>query len=291
MAMTRADSAFVLKAGDRVAVIAGEGRLPLDVAEQVERLGSAPFIVKAGEAGKMDAGLDRFEHAPLAVEQIAELVPLLKGRRITHTVLSGAITRRPAWSAFRPSLRLLALVPTLLRGLARGDDGLLRVLVRHIEENGIKVVGAHELAPDLLMPAVTLTRAEPTARDQRDLQAAMIAARAIGALDVGQAAVSIGGRVIALEGIEGTDGLLERVATLRNHGRLAGASGGVLVKAAKPEQELRADLPTIGPDTVIRAHAAGLAGIGVEAERSLVLDRAQVVAEANRLGLFVVGLS
>lgn len=135
-----------------------------------------------------------------------------------------------------------------------------------------------------------MTEASPQKSDWRDLEAAAQAARAIGMLDIGQGAVAIGGRAIALEGIEGTDGLLERVKAMRGHGRIAGKKRGVLVKCAKPGQELRMDLPAIGPATVIAAHEAGLAGIGVEADRSLILDAKNVFGEANRRGLFVVGL-
>jgi UDP-2,3-diacylglucosamine hydrolase len=103
--------------------------------------------------------------------------------------------------------------------------------------------------------------------------------------------VAIGGRVVAVEGIEGTDGLLDRVKDLRGHGRIAGIGGGALVKCAKPGQELRADLPTIGPLTIERVHAAGLAGIGVEAGRAFVLEFAQTMARADALGVFVVGLT
>ena len=124
----------------------------------------------------------------------------------------------------------------------------------------------------------------------RDIEAAHAAAKAIGALDIGQAAIAIGGRTIALEGVEGTHGLLERTLELRGHGRLAGKTRGVLVKCAKPGQELRADLPSIGPQTVEAAHAAGLAGIAVEAGRSLILEGPVVLARANALGLFVYGL-
>jgi DUF1009 family protein len=135
------------------------------------------------------------------------------------------------------------------------------------------------------------TKAAPQASDRRDIDAARTAAEAIGALDIGQGAVAIGGRAIALEGLEGTNGLLERVRDLRGHGRLAGKTGGVLVKCLKPGQELRADLPTVGPTTIELAHAAGLSGIAVEAGRSLVIDGPELVARADALGLFALGLS
>jgi DUF1009 family protein len=153
------------------------------------------------------------------------------------------------------------------------------------------VVGAHEVVPDLLAIEGAITKAKPKPADHRDLNAAFAAAKAIGALDIGQAAVAIGGRVVAVEGIEGTDGLLARIRTLREHPRLSGKKRGVIVKCAKPGQELRADLPAIGPQTVQAAHEAGLAGIGVEAGHSLILDYEKVRASADALGLFVAGLS
>ena len=142
--------------------------------------------------------------------------------------------------------------------------------------------------PDLLAPGQgsTMTRRRPDSTDRKDIAAALQAARAIGALDIGQGAVAIGGRVVALEGAEGTDEMLGRVAQLRSAGRLK-TPGGVLVKCAKPGQEERADLPAIGLRTVENAHAAGLSGIAVEAGRSLILGYGDVLAASDRLGIFV----
>jgi UDP-2,3-diacylglucosamine hydrolase len=279
-----------LSPGERVGIVAGSGRLPINVAERLVAAGHAPFVVLIeGEAGS-DPALLACEHETLPLESFAEFVPVMKRHGVTHIVLAGGIDRRPNWRAVRPSFALLRILPRAIAALAKGDDGLLRILVRGLESFGFKVVGAHEIIPDILAPKGAMTRATPTEADWRDLNAALEAALAIGRLDIGQGAISIGGRVIALEGIEGTDCLLARVADMRDHGRLAGKKRGVLVKCAKPQQEKRADLPTIGPATVEGAHAAGLAGIGIEAGNSLVLDFGRMVERADELGLFVVGL-
>lgn len=277
-----------LRSGDRIAIVAGSGRLPLDLAENLAAHGHRPLVVMV--RGEASPGLASYDHEELTVENFAALAPLLKRQGITHAVFAGGISRRPKLSALKPSLALVKLLPRALAALAKGDDGMLRALAAAVEALGVKVVGAHQIAPDLLASEGPMTSVAPQKSDWRDIEAAAEAARAIGALDIGQAAVAIGGRAIALEGVEGTDGLLERVRALRSHGRLAGKKRGVLVKCAKPGQELRMDLPSIGPGTVTAAHAAGLAGIGVEADRSLVLDLANVIGEADRLGLFVVGL-
>ena len=277
-----------LKSGDRIAIVAGSGRLPVDLVENLAAHGHKPFVVLVrGEASPELASCD---HEDLTVENFAGLAPLLKRRGITHVVFAGGISRRPKLGALKPSLALLKFLPRALAALAKGDDGMLRALAAAVEALGVKVVGAHQIAPDLLASEGPMTSTAPQKSDWRDLEAAAQAARAIGVLDIGQGAVAIGGRAIALEGVEGTDGMLERVKELRSHGRLAAKKRGVLVKCAKPGQELRMDLPSIGPDTVTMAHAAGLAGIGVEADRSLVLDMANVIGEADRLGLFVIGL-
>ena len=292
--MTKAETAVTaldLPPGARVGIIAGGGSLPVEVAASLAKQGHSPVIIAAEGEVDRKPDLAAYETEQLALEDFGSLVPLLKRKRISHLVLAGEIRRRPKLTGMRPSLGLLAAVPTVLMGLARGDDGLLRILTRFLEKRGIKVVGAHEIVPELLAAEGSLTKAEPRKSDWRDIEAARVAAKAIGALDIGQAAVAIGGRVIALEGIEGTNGLLERTRQLRDHGRLAGKTRGVLVKCAKPDQELRADLPAIGPLTVEAAHEAGLAGIAVEAGRSLILEGPVTIARANALGLFVVGLA
>lgn len=283
--------ALSLSTSDRVAIVAGSGRLPVNVAEGLAEHGHRPFIVLIdGEVDSADE-LRRFEHKTMRLEEAGDLRGLLRRAGVSHVVLAGGIGRRPNLRSYKISLGLLAALPRLARGLSRGDDGLLKLIIAHIEAAGIKVVGAHEIVPDILAVEGPMSGIKPLDDDWRDLEAARRAAIAIGALDIGQAAVSINGRVVALEGIEGTDGLLERTRTLRSHGRIAGWKRGVLVKCAKPQQELRADLPGIGPATVEAAHAAGLAGIGVEAGRSLVLDWGDVVERADALGLFVIGLA
>jgi DUF1009 family protein len=291
-AMTRTEERprLQLPPGARVGIIAGGGALPVEVAAGLAAQGHEPFVVIVEGEVAPESGLDRYPHETLALERIGSLVGLLRRNRISHVVLAGEIRRRPRLSAMRVNPGLLAIVPLLVAALARGDDGLLKIVIRGLEARGFAVLGAHQVVPDLVAAEGALTRKTPSAADRRDLEAAYAAAKAIGELDIGQGAVAIGGRAIALEGIEGTNGMLERVKDLRGHGRLAGKAGGVLVKCAKPGQELRADMPTIGPQTVELAHAAGLAGVGVEAGRSLVMEGPAMVERADALGLFVVGL-
>ncbi|MVA97884.1 DUF1009 domain-containing protein [Nitratireductor sp. CAU 1489] len=274
----------------RIAIIAGGGRLPADLAAGLAERGQNPFVVIAGGEVQPGSELWRYEHEVIELEEFGRLAEVLKKAGASHVVLAGAIERRPALSRLKWTLDLIAILPRVVASLGRGDDGILRGIVGFLEARGFTVMGAHEILPDLVATTATLTRARPTAKDRVDIAAALAAARAIGALDIGQAAIAIGGRVVALEGIEGTDGLLARTGQLRSHGRIAASSRGVLVKCAKPGQELRADLPTIGPNSVEGAHAAGLVGIAVEAGNSIILDQKRVIEVADRLGLFVTGV-
>lgn len=275
----------------RTAIVAGSGSLPLEVAKALTAAGQAPFV--AIVEGEVDAGsaLYDLEHETIALEDVARLAPLLKRAGATRVVLAGGIGRRPDWRRLRPSLPLLSIAGRLVAGLARGDNALLSALVGHIEAAGMPVVGAHDIVPDLLAPSGVLTRRKPGKAELATAGAAFRAAKALGAFDIGQGAVAVGRRVVAVEGIEGTDGLLERVAGYRGKGRLTGAKGGVLAKCVKPGQEARADLPTIGPQTADGAHRAGLTGITVEAGWTLVLQQRALIERADALGLFVIGVA
>ncbi len=178
-------------------------------------------------------------------------------------------------------------VKTLLAG---GDDVVLKMVIGLIEAQGCHVIGAHEIAPDLLAETGPIGAVSPSADDWRDITRGAEAAEALGLLDVGQGAVSVGGRIVALEGVEGTDAMLERVAHLRAEKRISQHRKGVLVKLCKPQQDVRADLPSIGRSTIENARKAGLAGIAVEAGRALVIEREALISAADEAGLFVIGI-
>lgn len=249
----------------------------------------APLLVAI--AGEADAGLAAKADRTLAIEEIGKLGPYLRHEGVTHATFAGGVSRRPVWYRVFPAPGLLKLLPRGIRALGSGDDALLRIVTAYAGQYGITVLGAHQLMPQLLAPEGTMGSVMPGKDDWTAIRAAWAAARAIGALDIGQAAIAFGSRAVALEGIEGTEGLLERTAAMRDHGRLRSTRRGVLVKCCKPGQDTRMDLPSIGPQTVISAHKAGLAGIAVEAGLSLILDFDDVRREADRLGLFVMGVS
>ncbi|WP_288429564.1 LpxI family protein [uncultured Agrobacterium sp.] len=277
------------QAGQRLAIIAGSGFLPYYVALAAREAGENPLIIRL----KNEADLDwsQFESAAISVGDVRSLGQLLSTNGIDRVVLSGGVSRRPEWREIRPNLKMIAKMHSIIRTLlSGGDDTVLQMVIGLIEAQGARVIGAHEIAPALLATTGPLGHIKPNDDDRRDIAKAAKAALALGALDIGQGAVSVGGRIVAMEGVEGTDGMLERVAVLRAAGRISSRRKGVLVKLCKPQQDIRADLPTIGPSTVLNAAKAGLAGIAVEAGRAFILDREAMLKAADDAGLFVCGI-
>ena len=272
-----------------IAIIAGNGLLPLYVAKAAREAGHAPFIVQLRGEGGND--WSEFEHMESDLGGFRPVVMALRKRKIGKIVLSGGVNSRPELLSLRPTLSVLSSIPSIISKLrSGGDDKVLRMVIALFEKHGFEVVAAQTIAGDLLTEAGALGRHAPDGEALGDIEAAAHAARTIGAMDIGQGAVSVGGRVIALEGAEGTDQMLQRVAALRQSGRISARRRGVLVKLCKPQQDLRADLPSIGANTVRLAAAAGLAGIAVEAGRSLMLEREETLRAADAAGLFVYGL-
>ncbi len=270
----------------RTAIVAGNGSLPVAVAESLRKLGGNPLIVAI--KGEAEPALYQGEHAEISIVELGGLVKILKAEGISNVVLAGGIRHRPEFrAALRPGNGNLVALYRFLRAFRLGDDGLLRAVIATIESYGFRVVGAHEIVPDILAPTPsTITRKRADQDSIANMQAARRAATMIGSLDIGQAAIAVGGRVVALEGVEGTDAMLQRVAELRLAKRI-NRKGGVLVKCAKPQQEVRADLPAIGISTVENAVKAGLKGIAIEAGRTLILGYEETIAAADKSGLFI----
>ncbi|MBB3318590.1 hypothetical protein FHT77_004491 [Rhizobium sp. BK181] len=273
----------------RLAIIAGSGLLPSYVATAARQAGEDPFIIALKD--EADRSWDGFDHAVIGVGDFAALSRIFASNGVDRVVMSGGVRRRPEWREVRPTLKTIVKLPSTVRTLlAGGDDAVLRMVITLIEGNGRRVVGAHEIAPHLLATVGPLGAVRPGPDDRRDIARAAEAADALGRLDVGQGAVSVGGRIVALEGVEGTDSMLDRIADLRSAGRISARRRGVLVKLCKPQQDIRADLPSIGISTIENLKRAGLAGVAVEAGRSLILERDAVIKAADEAGIFVCGL-
>ena len=273
-----------------VGIIAAGGPMPFAVADSLIANGRAPvlFALKGLVA---PADVARYRHHWIPVGKLGALFRMLHAEACRDVVFIGTMVR-PALSEIRLDLKTLRVMPHILTAFRGGDDHLLSGIGRIFEREGLQLRGIREIAPDLLMPAGCLTRRVPDAQAEADIAKGRALLSALSPFDIGQAVVIIDGHVIGVEDIEGTDGLLARIARLRGDGRIRAKAGrGVLVKAPKATQDLRYDLPTTGPRTVAGVVAGGLGGIAIAAGQSIVADPQAMIAAADAAGVFVVGLA
>lgn len=266
-------------------IIAGGGELPLAIAESARSAGRDVFVLAL--SGAEDA-LWEFPRENSGIGELGKSLSLLKQHGCEEVTFAGRVAR-PEWSELKLDARGALALPKVAAAALRGDDALMRAMLAIFEKEGFRVIGTAEAAPNLIADAGIYGKYKPDAQALADIAKAREVVRALGQLDIGQAAAVADGLVLAVEAAEGTDAMLERLTSLPNN--LRGTSRkrrGVLVKAPKPAQERRVDLPVIGLRTIELASAGGLAGVAVEAGAALLMRKAKLVEEADRAGLFVM---
>ena len=272
----------------KLALIAGGGALPLSVAARCEAEGRPVFVIRL--AGFADPHLAHYPGIDVGMAEIGKILSAMKKAGCSAVCLAGTVSR-PDFKTLKPDFKGATLLPGIIKAATQGDDALLRKILSVFEAEGYAVEGADDILGGETLPGGALGKVQPTEAQLADLRKALYVAEKSGELDIGQGAVVCDGLVLAVEAQEGTDAMLMRVAGLPADLRgSATARKGALGKAPKPIQETRVDLPTIGLGTLQRAARAGLAGVVGEAGRLLVLDRAEVIALADELGLFVFGV-
>ncbi len=269
-------------------IICGSGAIPPAIAAAVTRRGRRVMLFAL--RGIVDPGtVAAFPHCWIAVGQFGRFCRLARAEGCRDLVLVGGVVR-PSLREVRLDWATLVAMPRIIRAFRGGDDHLLTGIGRIFEAEGFRLLGAHEVAPDITAPSGPLGRHAPDAAALNDIDRGFALLAAMSPFDVGQAAVVAKGRVLAIEAAEGTDGMLRRMVALREEGRLRTPRGvGVLVKAPKRAQDRRFDLPSIGPDTVLNASRAGLAGIAVVTGGTIIAEPLRLAEAADLNGLFVVG--
>jgi UDP-2,3-diacylglucosamine hydrolase len=274
---------------DPLAIICGGGSFPGAVAEAVARQGRRPvmFAIKGWADPK---AVERYTHHWVVLGQIGRFFRIAHAESCREAVFIGTLLRPPL-REIRLDWQSIRLLPRLFRMFRGGDDRLLSGIASLLAEGGLRVIGLEEVAPDIIVPDGVLGRYQPSPRDRADIARALATIAALGPFDVGQAAVVANNHVLAVEAAEGTDNLLARIADLRRQGRVVTPPGvGVLVKAPKPGQDRRFDLPAIGPQTVENVSHAGLAGMAVAAGGTIIAEADQAVAAADRAKIFLLGV-
>ncbi len=267
----------------KLGLIAGGGELPGLVIAACQASGRPLHVLALKGHAEPDV-IGDFPADWIRLGEAATGFSILKKAGVDQVLMIGPV-RRPSFSELAPDFKTAAFIARVgLKSL--GDDGLLRAVVSELESEGFQVIGIDDVLADCLSPLGLFGKIGPDEQAQADIERGIQVALELGRIDVGQSVIVQQGIVLGVEAIEGTDHLIRRCADLKRSG-----PGGVLVKLKKPGQERRVDLPTIGMTTLREAAAAGLRGIVVQANGSLVLGRAAVAAEADHLGLFIQGIA
>lgn len=269
----------------KLGIIAGGGNIPqMLIGECLKQKKDFVVLAIEGNADKeLFDGAD-YPHKWIRIGQAGTGFKYFAEQKVQDVVMIGTI-RRPSFFDLVPDLRTTAFFAKV-GAKALGDDGILRALVSEIEGDGMQVKGVHEVMPELLIKEGALTKKKPDKKEITDIKRGIEAALTLGRLDIGQAVVVQHGLVLGVEGIEGTDELMRRCQEYRRKG-----AGGILVKLRKPQQDIRIDLPTIGPRTIERAHETGLNGIVAHAGNGLIVDEEETIRLADKYGMFIIGVT
>lgn len=271
-----------------LAIIAGAGELPGVVAREVERSNRRIFAVEV--EGETDCDLSAYPRTRLPIGAAGRLKNLLNEHGCQDVLIIGRF-RRPRFSEIEWNMGTVKALSNIMRLKIGGDDAVVNGVVYIFESEGFRIVGPRDVVPGLVAPQGKLSKLSPGKRARADIDSGLYAVRQMGPLDIGQAVVVMGERIVAVEAAEGTDAMLERCSGLRKNGRIVTpVPSGVLVKAMKPGQEIRLDMPVVGVETVRAAAEAGLEGIAVEASNVLLPRLDDVRRAADEAGLFVVGV-
>ena len=266
----------------KLGILAGGGKLPAHIIQACLDSGREYFVIAIEQQTDPDI-LNNSPHAWVRLGAIGRAIEHLRNEKVEELVMIGPV-QRPSLTTLRPDAWVTKRLAKI--GLkALGDDGLLSFLIQEFESEGFRVIGPDVILTDLVAPEGVYGSISPDDVAMADIERGFDVAQGLGRLDVGQAVVVQQGLILAVEAIEGTDEMLKRAAGLNREG-----PGGVLVKIKKPEQEQRADLPTIGVGTVENAAQAGLRGIAIQAGHALVVDLSKVVRIADQKGLFITGI-
>ncbi len=271
-----------------VAIICGGGSFPFTVADALNRQGRRAVLFPLHPFADAKA-VERYPHYWVRFGQLGYIVRTARKEGCRDVIFIGTVVR-PAIHELRLDWMTLRMLPRIVRQFYGGDDHLISGVARIVEDQGFRLMGAHEVAPEILMPEGPFGAKRPSARDEIDIARGIEILRATGPFDIGQAVVVAGNHVLALEAAEGTDQMLERIVELKKNGRIRTGEGvGVLVKAPKPNQDRRFDLPSIGLRTIEGIQRAGLAGLAVLAGGTIVAEPERILEAADRAGIFVVG--
>lgn len=269
---------------ETIGIIAGSGDLPRFVISSLQEKGKRVFVIAIENCTEYET-VSNIPHIWIPMGKIGAAIKALKSENANKIIMAGRVGR-PEISSLRLDVSGLRLLIKLRQLRLQGDDVVFSTIIKFFEEANLKVIGIDEILPELLTAKGVIGNIKPDKVAEKDIELGKKVALEIGKLDIGQAVITQNGRVLAVEGAEGTDEMIRRARVLHD----LNAPGGVLIKVKKPGQDARVDLPSIGVKTIENINESGLRGIALEAGGSLIIDRENVIRKADSLGIFLVGI-
>lgn len=267
---------------ERVALIAGGGMMPLQIIEHCRAKGIEVFVVGLQPFAR-EEDFASTPHIMARMGEVGKILKFFKEHNAFDVVMSGGI-KRPSLKELIPDWEATKILARLaVKNL--GDDGLFRAVIAELEKRGFRVRGIEDVVPEMMFYEGVYGAVKPSKEDMEDIRRGIEVAKALGAVDVGQAVVVQEGMVLTVEAAEGTDMMLERAKAVSKQGKAP-----VMVKIKKPGQDTRTDMPAIGIRTIEQLSRCGIGGIAVESGGILVIEREQTIATADRAGIFIIGM-
>jgi hypothetical protein len=264
----------------RYGLIAGNGRFPLLALESARRLGHDVTVVAIQEEASAEVAAAAPHCHWISLGQLSKLIDILKQEGITEVVMAGQVKHAKIFSSIAPDWRLVKLLATLP---SKNTDGLIGGVIRILEDEGIHLRDSTALLKPMLADAGAMTRRKPTKDESADIEYGRRVANALAGFDVGQSVAICERACVAMEAMEGTDAMLRRAASLTNGRRLS------LVKVARRREHLLFDVPVVGFDTIPVMRETGTTVLAVEAGRTLMLDKEQMIEAADEARIAIVG--
>ncbi len=266
----------------KVGILAGSGMMPVEIIKSCRARGIEVYVAGllpwAEEVTFADV-----PHTMARLGEVGKMMKFFQSHGVTELVLAGGI-KRPALKELIPDFEAIKMLAKMALK-KQSDDNLFRSVINEIEARGFHILGIEEVVPEMMFHEGVYGRVKPSSDDMDDIHRGVEVARALGAVDVGQAVVIQEGIVLAVEAVEGTDAMLSRAAILKKPGKAP-----VMVKILKPGQDTRVDMPAIGIQTVEQLKKYGMGGIAVEAGGILVIEREAAIKMADEAGIFVIGM-
>ena len=266
----------------KLGMIAGSGMMPVEIINYCNKTGREIYVVGL-EPFASEEQLKDVPHSFAKIGEVGKMIKALKNNNVYEIVLAGGI-KRPSFKELIPDWEGMKVIGKLAMK-KMSDDNMFRAVIDEIENFGFKVVGIEEVVPEMLFFEGIYGKAKPSKEDMDDINRGITVAKALGAVDVGQAVVVQEGMVLAVEAIEGTDMMLSRAATVKKQGKAP-----IMVKVLKPGQDMRVDLSAIGLQTIEQLKKYGIKGIAVEAGGILLIEREAVIKMADEAGIFILGV-